>query len=142
MFFSNFAEAEVEPFHRGEIPHVTLVRFGVMHPLTNAPEWIDHTFLQTGLGRVRVRDVAAAVTKYFGVRLVHRAGARARPRAVRPTGVPRHALTARRLTRADARRRVQCQKKWREPEPCSVLSEHVVRGGCASLAHIHTLVPR
>lgn len=74
VFVSNFAEAEVEPFHRGEIPHATLVRFGVMHTVVNAPERVDHTFLQAGLERVRARDAAAAVTKYFGVRLAHRAG--------------------------------------------------------------------
>ena len=74
VFFSNFAEAEVEPFRQGEIPHATLVRFGVMHHVVNAPERIDHTLLQFGLGRVRASDAAAAVATYFDVHLQPRAG--------------------------------------------------------------------
>lgn len=73
VFFSNFAEAEVQPFRQGAVPHLALVRFGVLHHVINAPERIEHVPGPSGDHRLRASDVGAAVTKYFGVRLPHRA---------------------------------------------------------------------
>lgn len=67
VFFSNFAEAGVEPFRRGAVSDEALARFGVLHTRINAPQRVER-----GRGtdeRVAARHVEAAALKYFGVSL-------------------------------------------------------------------------
>jgi hypothetical protein len=67
VFFSNFVEASVQPFRRGEVPPATLVQFGVLHILINAPQRVQREPGRPDYGRLSASDVTAEVTKYFGV---------------------------------------------------------------------------
>ena len=67
VFFSNFAEASVKPFRRGEVPPATLIQFGVLHILINAHQRVQNMPGRPDYGRLTARQVEAEITKYFGV---------------------------------------------------------------------------
>lgn len=69
VFFSNFAEASVQPFQRGgEIPPATLIRFGFLHNLINADQRVQDAPGRPNHGRLSASHVEAAIKKYFGIR--------------------------------------------------------------------------
>ena len=66
IFFSNFAEANVQPFRENHLPAEELIRFGVLHNLINASQRIQAVPRRPGYGRLPGNHVSAAARKYFG----------------------------------------------------------------------------
>lgn len=66
-FFSNFSEAGIRPFRAGAIPGETLIQFGVLHNVINAPQRFQSVPGSEGMQRIPARQIEATVQKYFGV---------------------------------------------------------------------------
>lgn len=64
VFFSNFAEAGVEPFARGALTDEVKIRFGLLHTLINAPQRVERAGGTNE--RIAAAHVDAAAVKYFG----------------------------------------------------------------------------
>ncbi|MDR3542281.1 MAG: hypothetical protein P4L69_15160 [Desulfosporosinus sp.] len=63
-FFSNFAEVSLDPFAKGSISNLALIRFGIYH------NWINnHNLFQTKGDKAYISQdgVNSSVNKYFGV---------------------------------------------------------------------------
>ena len=71
VFFSNFAEAHVPPFRRGEVDDATLAHFAVMHHVLNDSRLIEAAPGLPGYRRLAARHVTATVATYFGRPVSH-----------------------------------------------------------------------
>ena len=66
VFFSNFAEAFVEPFREGSVPDETLICFGFKHNVINREQYAEAVPNErVGFHVVHIEN---AIQKYFGVR--------------------------------------------------------------------------
>lgn len=66
VFVSNFAEAAVQPFERGNISQQALIEFGVRHNIINAPRRIQRS-VDSDTSRLAAREVESAVRRYFDI---------------------------------------------------------------------------
>jgi len=64
-FFSNFSEAYVEPFEKGEIEDANLIRFGVLHVILNDSKLIEKKG-ENNFGYINAENVDGATMYYFG----------------------------------------------------------------------------
>ena len=71
VYFSNFAEAHVPPFRRGEVDDATLAHFAVMHHVLNDSRLIEAAPGLPGYRRLAARHVTATVATYFGRPVFH-----------------------------------------------------------------------
>ncbi|HYJ78566.1 MAG TPA: hypothetical protein VEW03_03115 [Longimicrobiaceae bacterium] len=67
VFFSNFAEASIEPFAPGEVPATTLIQFGVLHNLINAFHRVQAVPGRPDQRRLSASQIGSTIMKYFGV---------------------------------------------------------------------------
>jgi len=66
-FFSNFSEANVQPFEKGNIDDANLIRFGVKHVILNNAKLIEHKG-DENYGYIKAADVDGADLYFWGVK--------------------------------------------------------------------------
>lgn len=66
-FFSNFAEAYVQPFAKGKIEDENLIRFGALHVILNNAKLIE-TKGDNNYGYIKAETIDGAALYFFGVK--------------------------------------------------------------------------
>lgn len=66
-FFSNFSEAYVEPFAKGNIDDANLIRFGVLHVILNNEKLIEHKG-DDNYGYIKAVNVDGADLYFWGIK--------------------------------------------------------------------------